>query len=265
MGIFDKLKVTFSSGKLKKEQLEKLRETIWNVVTDGEVTDRELEVINKLYSESELSQEDLQKLRNEVFTQIVHQAISDRRVTESELRSLNHLIERLEISPEIESWAEKQIGYYRLFTLIESGESLPQGSPIGLILQKNEVCHLSLPAQLLEERVVSRNYSGGSRGVNVRLIKGVSFKVGQNRGQMVSQTGLVIISEGYFIITNKRLVFSGDRKSVSTAIEKLLDLNVFSNGLSFSATNRQKPTIIQLSVSEEAELCALIISRLINE
>lgn len=265
MGIFDKLKSSFSTGKLKKEQIERLRESIWNAVSDGQITEQELQYINGLYAESEMSQEDFDKLRNEIFLQVVHQAIADRRVVQSELNSINHLIDRLEISPEIKAWAERQIQYYSLFALIESGAPLPTGSASGLILQRGEVCHLSLPAILVEERVVSRNWQGGSRGVNLRLVKGVSFRVGQQAGQMVSQSGIVPISEGYFVITNKRLVFSGDRKSVTTPIANLVDLHVFADGLNYSVTTRQKPVIIRLPVPEEAELCALVITRLINE
>lgn len=265
MGIFDKLNSSFSTSKLKKEQIDRLRESIWNALADGQISDQELQYINSFYCESELSQEDFDKLRNEIFMQVVQQAIADRRVHQHELQSLNHLIERLSIPPEVENWAQRQIQYYSLFALIESGAPLPSGSASGLILRKGEVCHLSLPAILVEERVVSRNYQGGSRGVNLRLVKGVSFRVGQQKGQMVSQSGIVPISEGYFVITNKRLVFSGDRKSVTTPIDKLVDLHVFSDGLNYSVTTRQKPVIIKLAVREEAELCALIITRLINE
>lgn len=265
MGFFEKLISSFSTGKLKKEQIDRLRESIWTAVADGTITDQELEYINGFYHDSELTQEDFNKLRSEIFAQVVHQAIIDRRVEANELAVLNHLIERLDVAPEIEAWAQRQVQYYSLFALIESGAPLPIGSPTGLILQKNEVCHASLPAQLIEERVVSRNYAGGSQGVNLRIVKGVSYRVGQQKGKMVSQSGLVPVSDGNFVITNKRLVFTGDRKSVSTPIEKLLDLHVFSDGLNFTATGNVKPVIIRLNSGEDAELCAVLISRLINE
>lgn len=265
MGFFETLKSSFSIGKLKKEQIERLRESIWTAVADGKITDQELGYINSFYHDSKLTKEDFNRLRSEIFTQVVHQAIIDRRVQASELATLNHLIERLEISREVEAWAQHQIQYYSLFALIESGGPLPVGSPTSLILQKGEVCHASLPAQLIEERVVSRDYSGRSQGVNLRVVKGVSYRIGQQKGKMVSQSGLVPISDGYFVITSKRLVFTGDRKSVSTPIAKLLDLHVFSDGLNFTADGKVKPVIVRLSSNEEAELSALLITRLINE
>lgn len=212
-----------------------------------------------------MGQEFYRKLKSDIFGQVVRQAIEDRRVHQSELDVLNHLIERLEITPEVEAQAKHQIGYYAEIARIESGAPLHIGQAAGLILQKNELCHLSLPAILLEERVVARNYVGGSRGVNVRIMKGVTYRVGQQKGQMQSQSGMVTVSEGYFVVTNKRLVFSGDRKSVATPFDKLLDLHIFSDGLNFSSSVRQKPVIVRLSSTEEAELCGVLISRLLNE
>ncbi|MEJ7848874.1 MAG: hypothetical protein WKF92_12380 [Pyrinomonadaceae bacterium] len=265
MGLFEKLKSSFSTGALKKEQIERLRESIWTAIADGHITDQELEYINGFYRDSELSQEEFNKLRSEIFSQVVQQAIIDRRVDASELAVLNHLIERLQVAPEVEAWAGRQIQYYSLYAQIESGAPLPVGSPTGLILQKNELCHASLAAQLIEERVVSRNYAGGSHGVNLRIVKGVSYRIGQQKGKMVSQSGLIPVSDGYFVVTNKRLVFTGDRKSVSTPIEKLLDLHIFSDGLNFTQMGKVKPIIVRLNSNEESELCALLISRLINE
>lgn len=149
MGIFESLKSSFSTGNLKKEQVERLRESIWNALADGQISDQELQYINSFYRESQLSQEDFDKLRNEIFMQIVQQAISDRRVDQRELNSLNHIINRLSISPEIESWAQRQVQYYLLFDMIESGAPLPIGTASGLLMQKGEVCHVSLPAYLL--------------------------------------------------------------------------------------------------------------------
>ncbi|HEX6126877.1 MAG TPA: hypothetical protein VFZ23_16000 [Pyrinomonadaceae bacterium] len=88
MGVFDSIRSSLSTGKLKKEQIERLRESIWNAVADGQITDQELEYINSFYLGSELSQEDFEKLRAEIFTQVVQQAIADRRIVEGELNSI---------------------------------------------------------------------------------------------------------------------------------------------------------------------------------
>jgi hypothetical protein len=265
MGLFEKLTSSFGSGKLKKEQVERLREAIWNALADGRIDDQELSYIQGFYSDSELTKEDFKKLCSEIFQAVVEQAIADKRVSEWELASLNNILERFNIDPAMEAWAQEKIQYFREISRIESGAPLQTGNPTGLILQKSEVCYLSLPAQLYEERVVSRNYTGGSQGVSIRIVKGLTYRVGQQRGQMISQTGMTLISDGFLVVTNKRIVFSGSRKSVSTPLDKLLDLHVFADGINFSTTQRQKPVIVRLSKPEEADLVGVLLSRVLSE
>lgn len=44
-----------------------------------------------------------------------------------------------------------------------------------------------------------------------------------------------------------------------------MDLHVFSDGITFSTTQRQKPVIVKLSTEHEAELAGVVISRLISD
>ena len=76
---------------------------------------------------------------------------------------------------------------------------------------------------------------------------------------------MVPVSEGYFIVTNQRIVFSGDKKSVATPFNKLIDLQVYADAIQFAVSNRQKPVIVKFNTAEESELSALIVSRLIND
>lgn len=265
MNLFEKLKQTFGGGKLKKEQIQRLQQSIYTAVSDGEIDGREIAYINGFYEDSELTAEDFQKIKSEVFCHSVNLAINDRRVTEQEESALICIAKQLEISPQLQQWAKQQIQYFKLFSYIEGGGELPSGNPANLILQKGEVGHLCIPGELMEERVISRQFSGGSRGVSVRLVKGVSVRFGQMRGHSFSVKDLVPVSSGYFVVTSKRLVFSGNAKSVSTAFDKLLDLQLWADALQFTSTSRQKPVIVKFEVAEDSELSGLVISRLLNE
>ncbi len=265
MGFFETLKSKFKTGKIKQEQIVRMREIIGTALSDGELSESELGYINSVYFDSELSAEDFQGIKSEAFLNIVEVAIADRRVTPRELANLEALVVNLDISPPIQQIAKQKVQYFTLFAQIESGEPLPTGNPTGLILKKDEVAYLSLPATLVEERVVSRQYRGSSHGLSIPIVKGIRFNVGQQRGSYHSSSGIVPVSEGYFVITNKRLVFSGNRKSVSSDFAKLLDFQVYSDALQFSVTSRQKPTTVKFSRGEEIELCGMIISRILNE
>ncbi|MBA3632019.1 MAG: hypothetical protein H0W58_04280 [Acidobacteria bacterium] len=265
MGFLDKIKQSFGTGKLKKEQTDRLQESLSTAILDGKLADKELYYINSFFADSALSIEDFQKLKSGVFVQVVQKAIADKRVTDQEKESIFTIARQLDVLPECVEWARQQIQYYSLFYYIESGGTLPIGTPQNLILQKGENCNLCIPAILLEERVVSRQYSGGSQGISIPIVKGIRYSVGKQRGSMQSISGIVPVSEGYFIITNKRLVFSGNKKSTSTAFNKLIDLQLFNDGLKYSSTSRQKPFIVRFTKVEESEMCGLIISRLLND
>lgn len=265
MGFLDIIKESFGTGKLKKEQIDRLKESITTAVSDGKLTEQELGGINIFFADSELSIEDFQKLKSSAFVQVVQKAIADKRITDQEKESVFTIAQQLDVLPEWFEWARQQIQYYSLFYYIESGGTLPVGTPQNLILQKGESCHLCIPAFLLEERVISRQYSGGSQGISIPIVKGIRYSVGKQRGSMQSIRGIVPVSEGYFIITNKRLVFSGDKKSTSTVFNKLIDLQLFNDGLKYTSTSRQKPFIVKFTRIEESEICGLIISRLLND
>ncbi len=265
MEFFKNLGAKLRPGKQKQQHLNRIRESVWNAIADGKISDQELAYIEDYYAQSGISESDFEKLKDEIFIDLVKRFVTDRRVDKNEQALLGEIVTRLGISQSVVTWAQRQVQYYRLFADLESGAVLPIGTPVGLILKKGELCHASLPARLLEERVISRNYKGGTQGISIPLGKGVRFRVGEQKGKFTSESGLKSISEGNFIITNQRLVFSGHLKSVATPISKLLDLHLFENGLNYSAEGRVKPIIIALGSGEEAELCGLIISRVIND
>jgi hypothetical protein len=263
MGSFDKIRQPFLKKRLRKEQLEALNATLWRVVADGQITEAELAEVDKFFYDSELSPEEIQKAEADVFSQLVYRAISDRRVSDAEFQSLDHIAVRLALPAQVRNQLRRQLEYYRLIHWLESGGELPITQPNNIILQKNEICHLSIPAVLYEERVVRSTYQGGSRGVSIRIMKGVNYRVGANRGHIQSERALVPVSEGTFNVTNKRLVFSGNKKSNATPYPKLLDLQLYADAIQYSITTRQKPVIVGFS-DQSAELCAVVISRMIN-
>ncbi len=265
MGFLDKIKQPFQKGRIRKELLADFQERLLEIASNGPIANEKLVALSAEMNEGEITAEESQKIRSDVFAQLVYESIEDRRVTDDELARLNLVIEKLSIPTEVQKWANDKIGYFRWFSKIESGGELPTGRPSNLILQNREKCHLSIPGSLIEERVIKSNYVGGSRGVSFKIAKGVRYRVGQNRGHIQSERGMVPVSEGYFIVTNQRIVFSGDKKTVATPFNKLIDLQVYSDAIQFAVSNRQKPVIVRFDAPEQSELSALIVSRLIND
>ena len=161
MGILDKIKQPFEKKRLRQEQLKGIQIRTLALLSGGPISDESINQLNSYFNESELTVDEYQKIRCDAYAQVVYRAIADRRVTDEEYGYLKHVALVLEIPDNIQSWARQKIQYFRLFTEIEAGGELPTGSPSNLILQKLENCHLSIPASLIEERVVRSKYVGG--------------------------------------------------------------------------------------------------------
>lgn len=129
---------------------------------------------------------------------------------------------------------------------LEGGQQISNYS--GLNLKAGEVFIGSIPAELIESRSNGSSYVGGSQGFSFRVMKGVSYRVGATRGQLVKNPETVqMISSGTASYTNKRVVFAGATASREWSFEKLINVDVGPNGHTtmISVSNRQKPSGLQ--------------------
>lgn len=264
MGLFDKLKASFGKGKIQAQQKDELRNIIAESMRDGHISDDEIKEIRSFFASSDLSENDFNNIKNESFLMAAQWAISDRRVSQTEANSLQNIARRLEISDQVWNKVGSDLNLYFTLNEIESGR-LPRTHPANVILQKGETGHYSSPAYILEEKVVARRTVGSSRGTSIRIMKGVSYRIGASKGRIENETAMVRVSEGTFAVTNKRLIFSGDKKSFSAEYKKLLDIQLFSDGIQFSLTSRQKPIIVGLHNSKNVEIIATLVSYIINQ
>lgn len=263
MGLLDKIKSALNLNSEKKAKIEALRNVLLSAIADGIITNQEMAVINTECKASGLSPSEITQVCCEAYNSIVSAALADRRVTEHEASALQEIARKLRIPAEVRSQSMGLISSYRTAYEIECG-NLPVVNPGGVVMKRGEVAHWIEPATLLEEKTVSRKYVGGSHGVSFRIMKGVSYRIGASRGRMVSETGIVPVANGYFVITNQRLVFSGDRKSVNAPYTKILDMSLYTDGLNFSLTSRQKPILVKFSNSQNGEIVGALVSYALN-
>lgn len=114
-----------------------------------------------------------------------------------------------------------------------------------IILQVGETMIWREPGDLYEERVVSRKWEGGSKGISIPTgILDTKIHLGRTKGSLNVQRGHVPIATGSLVITTKHLIFSGDTKSVKTPLAKLIDVQVGNNGIIAGIDGRQKPLMV---------------------
>ena len=121
-----------------------------------------------------------------------------------------------------EKWEEKK------------NEFLVNGLPTLTIdtmpLAKNEVCHFMGDACFCKIKQQTVGYEGGSRGVSFRLMKGVSFRVGNYKGHYIKKE-IIDKTTGTIYLTNKKIVFSAIKNSSVVKYSDIINLNIADNML----------------------------------
>jgi hypothetical protein len=82
----------------------------------------------------------------------------------------------------------------------------------------------------LEDRT-RREYVGGSRGVSVRVVKGVYYHIGGFKGRAIDRTERVHVDTGLVAVTTKQIYFFGSKKAFRIPYAKIVSFEPFTNGL----------------------------------
>jgi hypothetical protein len=114
-----------------------------------------------------------------------------------------------------------------------------------VMTKKDELVHLETAAQLMKETAV-REWRGGTSGFSFRVAKGVSYRTGAIRGRsVVVGTELKAVDSGILAVTSRRVAYMGN-KTMEMQFSKLMNIEVFSDGVRIQVSNRQNAPLFKL-------------------
>lgn len=263
MSIIDRIteKVKDEYGKIQDKKA--FRDTLIEAVNDGELSIDEITKLDKQKEELGLSEKDIKGISADAYAAALTATKMDGKITQSEVEELEKIQNYLGLDDREISNKKEELTRLRLLTEIQEG-NIPTLIATNIVTQKDEKIYWIETSSLLEESVVNRRYAGGSRGVSFRIVKGVNYRIGGHKGHYEVDKENVEVSSGKLIITNKRIIFSGDKKSFSTGLDKIIDISLFTNGLRFSEINKNKPRLIKFEKKENQEILGAILSSAIN-
>jgi hypothetical protein len=160
-----------------------------------------------------------------LYSKIYDRLVSDGELDDKEIALLDHIQEKFGLSRDDVAYNESVLPYYYVSYFRRTNQlpipNLELDSPF--ILKKGEVAHYAAPAVSKELRVVNLGYQGVSHGVSIRIMKGVTYRVGSHRGHVVKEEGLVQTSAGILLITNQRifLIPTSGNKPVTIPLDKI--------------------------------------------
>lgn len=112
-----------------------------------------------------------------------------------------------------------------------------------VILKRGEEPLVVLPNITFKEPRSVRTSYGSYGGPTVRLMKGVSFRLGGASHRSTSHDEITTIDRGTLTITNKRLIFTGSQKTLNYNLSKILSITEYKDAIVIQKENKQKTEI----------------------
>jgi len=208
---------------------------ILNTIENAENLDGLEDTIIKISTSHMIPSQDRKSIIIEGWEKAVERALDKELLDSEEDHRLGELIKYYSLSQtdlDKRGWLTK---YSKLAILqeIQKGiiPDIKTKGNIPINLQKNEKIVWAFENSKYLEDKTQRRYVGGSRGISVRVSKGVYYRTGVFRGHTISQTSRVHVDTGWFIVTDKNIYFAGHKKSFRLPYKKIVSFETFSDGL----------------------------------
>ncbi len=141
---------------------------------------------------------------------------------------------------------------------LNAGGSLPIITDNSILLRKGETCHYSKPAHRIVLKNKVTGYAGATSGASIRIAKGVTYRVGANRGVPIREN----VAESYpgkLIVTNMRIIFVSPQGGFDKSIEKLTTITPAGEGMLFQFGSQSYIVDLQSDANYACQLIKRII------
>lgn len=112
-------------------------------------------------------------------------------------------------------------------------------SPV--ILKKDETISIIMENIKLQEPRAVRQTHAAYGGPTIRVAKGVSFRLGGASARSESHDEIKLIDQGKLVLTNKRLIFIGTKRTINIDLRKIMAIEAYKDGIESQRENKQKP------------------------
>lgn len=246
---------------LKFFKMRGLSKQLEEAASDGRLTDQEYTDLIEQAERSGLSQADIDELRAkhflkkaEPFREIVRKT---RRLSDEDYKRLSMAAKSVGVKVSLGNDVEMARALWANDNGLEV--NLKPLSSVPVLLQKNEEAVLAEPARWRQFKTV-RQYQGYSGlSANLRLAKGLSYRIGNVGPIYSSSEQLVDVADGAFVITSKRLIFTGGTKSTTIALNKIVNVELFADGVAISKSSGRDDVFMLPQLQAEYAYLAVMI------
>ena len=241
------------------------KRTLREMLSDNRLDEEEKKTLEKMEKMLQIPKALAERLQattyQEVLGEIVTEGLPDERVSDEEVREIEALQESLGVRRvELEEPTLALLKRYRLYWQIENNPLPTLEVPVRL--QKTERCHTCVPCAWKEYREVTSGVGYGGPALQFKVAHGVYWRSGHYRLNRVKEDRLTFIDSGTLYLTNKRLLFVGEKNTRMLRLLNIVDFEVYRNGLSIKRTQGKA---IFLGCEEIPDFLGMILGRCLQE
>mgnify|MGYP000848156491 CR=1 FL=1 len=203
----------------------------------------------------------LDEVRQSIVQTFACKIISDQRVSPQEKEAFDQLCKDLDVNPVYDSDSKKTLERFENLWQIENGD-LPIYEA-DIFLQKNENCHYQGSAKLFEIRTKSARVKYRGPTVRLRITKSLYYRMGDIKTTRETKDVMTLIDSGNLYVTNKRILFNGDKSNKIIRYSQIINLTPYTDGVGI-VRDTGKESTFQLS-EEDGETLIATITRLIGD
>ena len=235
-----------------------------DVIADGRKDLNEEESLKFLQNNLLLPDELKNKIDNECRTLFVNdfykKMVSDERLSPDEINEFNAIAKSLNATVILDDASRELYNKFKLYWNIENGEIPPLN--VDLNLHKNEVCYFKTLTSLHEQRTITKRINYGGPSYSIKIMRGLYYRTGSYNVKKVQEEQLVMLDNGYLYLTNKRLLFIGNKKNSTIRLNRILAFTPYTNGLEIVKDSGRNPFFL---IDGDIDLFAMILSRVLKD
>ena len=231
------------------------QQSLERALADGILTDEETRELASVRAEHELSEAEVRMVALSLYRRALRDAVADSRITEEEDEVLQRLRTQLGLSDRDLRGDVAQLQRVRLLSEVERDHLPHVDSPIPLA--SGEECHWVIQARLAD-RLSTPGRKSELRQLNFQVAAATVFSANGDRSELRTSDEMLPIDMGVFVVTDRRTLFRGARRTVNVPHLKLHSVDLFKDGV---AIEESEPARRSFFLVDDPELTAAVLLR----
>jgi hypothetical protein len=200
-----------------------------DALADGVLTEEEAEELASVRQDHALSEAEVRMVALTIYRRALRNAMADSRITSDEDKTLQRLQKLLGLDETDLRDDRDQMQRVHVLARIERGELPKVNAPVDL--DGAEICHWVVQARLAQKLTIPGAARPPLARDTFQVDASTPFHVGGERAALQQSDEVLPLDLGMLLVTSRRSLFRGARKTATLPHVKLDSLELYSDGI----------------------------------